>query len=329
MAASLAAQVHRQTMYSEQEAMKDHWRAAAGQGATAADMAATIPLDKFARRRRNTITSSAEGCFFHLGQTLDRLAAAAIIVGGFKIHTAITAIYWSTLDQIASSLQAQNPKNPVLAPIGTPGRASQVDLVKPVQDWEQYGEPGWLSWLKDTRNAATHRAVGMKFNVFADDRLTRLFFRHPKISEVQSLVFAGKPPTAKFLDAFILSASQDILDGLCDSTVKLVVAVVDAMEACWTLRKTSPGMIVQPFEQWPVVEPPQSMSAFAGYGTVSLAGEKVMMNPLDWVRWTAARVLDDRRSDWYRAHRRPVALSSRLRIDSDNLLVMTEAKWQA
>jgi hypothetical protein len=36
-----------------------------------------------ARRRSLTITESAEACLFHLGQTLDRLAAAVIIMGGF------------------------------------------------------------------------------------------------------------------------------------------------------------------------------------------------------------------------------------------------------
>ncbi len=44
---------------------------------------AAIYSDAAAVRRERSIISSTEHCFFHLGQTLDRLSVALIIVGGF------------------------------------------------------------------------------------------------------------------------------------------------------------------------------------------------------------------------------------------------------
>lgn len=303
LSASLAAQVHRQTMYSEQEALKSAWRAVGKAGGSASDMMAAKPRDKLARRRAQTITSSAEDCFFHLGQALDRLAAAAIIVGGFEVpkDSDVTSIYWSTLDQYATMLKAGNTKSTVLQPIGTTGRSAQEALVVPVQDWQQYGVTDWLPWMRATRNAMTHRAVGMKLNMMTVDmHLTRLFYQQPKWSELQSLAFGSKPPAQPFYGSFLVSASEDILDGLCDSTTDIIEALVSSMTTCWNARRAAPSMIVQHGAQWPVIEPTQPTIAFAGYGSpLMLAGDKFVMNPLDWKRWTAARVTDDRRSDWY------------------------------
>ena len=86
--------------------------------------------------------------------TLDRLAAAVIIAGGFGYKDVATA-YWSTLEKLAAELDPTNATNPpqpsgtrqalreaLVAPFeppGTPGRAAQEALVAPVLDWEQFG----------------------------------------------------------------------------------------------------------------------------------------------------------------------------------------------
>ncbi len=300
VSASLAAQVHRQAMYGEQEAMRAAWTEIVKSGASGPEaMAMAISQDKQARRRRNTITASAQACFFHLGQALDRLAAAAIIVGGFQLTESVTSIYWSTLDQYATMLQAGNQKSTVLQPVGTPGRAVQEALVDPVLNWEQFGEPDWLPWMKATRNAVTHRPPGMNMNVTAGRRMTRLFYRQPKWSELQSIVFGTKPPK-KLFAAFISTGADDILDGLCDSSVKLVAALVDSMKTCWSARQVDPSIIVQHGGQWPAVEPTQPVFAFEGYGgTLPITGQEMLFNPLDVQRWMAARAMDDRRAEWY------------------------------
>jgi hypothetical protein len=300
LSASLAAQVHRQMVFAEGEALRAASSAVAKSGKTDAEsFIAATPRDAQARRRARTITSSAEECFFHLGQTLDRLGVAAIIVGGFEVSK-VTGLYWSTLQQIADSLNAGNPTNPVLQPAGTAGRTAQEALVAPVLGWHQFGAPDWLPWMRDTRNLVTHRGTGTKFIVAAGKQLTRLFYKQPKWSELQSLVFGGKPPKKPFFDSFISCASADILEGLCDSTTKLVEALVLSMVTCWNARKANSAMIVQHGTQWPVIEPTQGISAFPGYGAnLQPSGDKLVMNPLDAQRWTAARAADARLADWY------------------------------
>jgi hypothetical protein len=51
---------------------------------------------------------------------------------------------------------------------------------------------------------------------------------------------SARPPKKPFYDAFIMSASEDALDGLCDSMAKLVEAVAKAMVVCWNARAADP-----------------------------------------------------------------------------------------
>jgi hypothetical protein len=132
-------------------------------------------------------------------------------------------------------------------------------------------------------------------------KLTAIFgYREPLWSEIQSFVYGARPPATSIWDAFIPSASEDILDGLVDSTTQLVAAIAQTMDTCWTVRMADPQMIVQHGRQWQEVEPPGAMSNFPGYGTpITIASKNVVLNPLDAQRWQAARVLDDRRGEWY------------------------------
>jgi len=84
------------------------------------DLKLTVPVETFlntllnapqARRRSLTITESAEACLFHLGQTLDRLAAAVIIVGGFGFKDVASA-YWTDLAKLAAEPDPQSATNP-------------------------------------------------------------------------------------------------------------------------------------------------------------------------------------------------------------------------
>jgi hypothetical protein len=85
--ASLTADIHRQTTFDDEVALKAAMRPIVESGTSDPDeIAAAIPRDAEARRRALTITESAESCIFHLWQTLDRLAAAVIIVGGFRFR---------------------------------------------------------------------------------------------------------------------------------------------------------------------------------------------------------------------------------------------------
>lgn len=299
LSASLVAEIHRQTVADENTAFRTAVEDFKASGSTAIDTFLGLMLNSpTARRRSLTITESAESCLFHLGQTLDRIAAAVIIVGGFAFKDVATA-YWSDLTTIAAELSAGSAKA-MYEPAGTPGRAEQDALVAPVSGWQQFGPPDWLPWLRDARNGLTHRSPAKKFNAASGDRMVRLFYRQPRWSEVQAMVYTSKPPNRPIFDTLIMTGSEDVLDGLCDSVALLVEALADAMVSCWAVRRASPTMIVQHGRQWRKIEPDDVLSQFPGYGDpVALQGD-IRVGTIDSKRFLAARITDDRRGEWYR-----------------------------
>jgi hypothetical protein len=310
LSASFSAKTHRETCYAHDSAVTSAWRqlGKAGVSDLHAYLAA-LPRDNQAKRRELTITSSAEHCFFHLGQTLDRLAAALIIVGGFHAKDVATAD-WSTIvgtptrPGLLQDLGAHNDRKRVEAN-GSPGRTLQSDLLAPCTRPDDFGPAGWLDWTRDTRNAMTHRAPGTKLHAFTGNmnvgfRLARLFYRQGRWSELQSLVFGGQPNQRPFFGAFILRASDDVLDGLCESMAAFVFALTEGMTSCWEARRTQPALIVQHGSQWTTVEPTDAVSPFDGFGE-DLSPHLKKADALathDGARWSAARVVDDRRDDW-------------------------------
>jgi hypothetical protein len=154
--------------------------------------------------------------------------------------------------------------------------------------------------MRDTRNAMTHRPPAVKFDLITNNRrVVRLFYREPKWSELQALIF-GPMLTGELLDSLIVRPSEDVLDGLCDSTTKLAVALTDEMTNCWDRRKNDPSLIVPHGCQWPTVRPTPTV-AFNGYGedlSQSVQTNTIASNDFEGKRWTAARATDDRRRDW-------------------------------
>jgi hypothetical protein len=87
VSASFAAQTHRETAITHSEALNAVWSRLAADGVKEPRaFIEAVPNDAAARTRRLRITQSAEQCFFHLGQTLDRVAAALIIVGRVRVQ---------------------------------------------------------------------------------------------------------------------------------------------------------------------------------------------------------------------------------------------------
>lgn len=201
LAASFAAKTHRESNYADSTAFTEAWRAVAKSGAKdPSTYFAAIPRDGAARRREVNINHSAEHCFFHLGQTLDRLAAAMIIVGGFEVRNVVAAD-WGTItgtpsrDGLVHDLAAQTPR-PRVDPPESPGRTLQLELLDPVTRPSDFGPVGWLDWMRDTRNAMTHRSpatrlVAFTGNVNTGFRLVRMFYRQGRWSELQSLIYGG------------------------------------------------------------------------------------------------------------------------------------------
>jgi hypothetical protein len=214
------------------------------------------------------------------------------------VKDAVVKLDWAEIEEIAEDLAKGSTKQR-LQPLGSTGRAAQDALMAPVLNWPPFGPTDWLPWMRDTRNGMTHRTGAQKMAVATtDNELARLFYRQPRWSELQSLIFGARPPKSPFWDAFITSASQDVLDGLCKSVAKLIEAVTKAMMACWNARAADPQMIIQHGKQWPVVEPTEAMWNFPGYGNpVTPAEGAISLHPSGKRRWQAARVMDDRRND--------------------------------
>jgi hypothetical protein len=148
LSASLAAKIHRESTYADNTAITGAWRALAQTGETnPLAFTGAIPRDAQARRRGVTITQSTEHCFSHLGQTLDRLAAALVIVGGFD-QKDVVAVDWGTIDSsrglLAELTGAATPRR--VQPQGTAGLQLQVDLLAPTLAADSYGAPEWLQW---------------------------------------------------------------------------------------------------------------------------------------------------------------------------------------
>ncbi len=288
LVASLAARTHREKVTSEDFAIRS----------AAAQRKSIFPLDAAGRRRALAITDSAESCFFHLGQALDRLAVAIFIVGGFEIDDAML-LDWGKVAEAAQKL-ANGSTGTKFQPAGSAGRPIQEALLAPVLDWQPHGPVDWFPWMRDTRNGMTHRAGAKKLVLSTTaNKMARVFYRQARWSELQSLVYAGKSSNKPFVGAYVLSASQDVLEGLCESTAKFVETMINAMTTCWASRQANPQAIVQHGSQWRMVEPIETLSNFPGYGAIVPDGKNLVLNPSDGRRWKAARVLDDRRSDWY------------------------------
>lgn len=123
--ASFAAFNHRSATYADNYYLKTAQR----------NGVKPFPLNAQSRRRHLAITQTQEACFYHLGQALDRLAAAAIIIGGFEVKD-VAKLDWRTLTEIESDL-AKGATKPILQPLNSKGRAAQLALVQPVADWQQ------------------------------------------------------------------------------------------------------------------------------------------------------------------------------------------------
>ncbi len=88
---------------------------------------------------------------------------------------------------------------------------------------------GWLPWLRDTRNAMTHRSPATKMNIMVNgSTFTRVFYRHPKWSEIQSFVYSTRnegsgllTPQLAFQQQFLMKSSSDVWHDPREVTRKL------------------------------------------------------------------------------------------------------------
>jgi hypothetical protein len=298
LAASYAAKTHEEDAVSLHEDYSKAMHTASGPD----DLLKALDLEGKGKERELRINHSSEHCFFHLSQALDRLAAALAIVGVIG-DTDVATIYFTQVQALANVANKQaNDSLERVEPLGTLGRAAQIAMLTHVNSADDYGPADWLTWLRDSRNAATHRSPSIKPRLGTHDRIVTIFYRQPKWSEKQTFIFGKGPPPNPLIGCFIPSSSVSILNGMCDSMAKFVAAITADMTACWQTRRANPGMVIQRGRQWPVIQPPGPPSVFAGYDQdidlAGFSGGALMLNPNDAKRFSAARAMDDRSDEW-------------------------------
>lgn len=257
---------------------------------------------------------AVEQVLHHLAQCLDRLAPAVLIVGAVNAKN-VREFDWRQLESTYRKLSLPaTEKNPLkdaayspFASVGSPARAIQEALFEPLSDVDRYGKPDWLKWLRQARNAATHRAPGSQWSMLkgrpgAPKGFHRGLARNPKWTDIENLV--RQPQGKRSLESVVLAPSPaDVLDGLVSSTVKLAEALGGSMSTSWEARRAAPHFLTQPGRQWHDLEPEPQLR-FCGDGApVPLllgSGASAHVSPEMSRRIRASRVLDDKngKSAW-------------------------------
>lgn len=300
VAASLSATEHAHLRFWRQSKATGTWGKLDRQGTASADDYVQAMIDP---KDDLKAAMTAEHTLYHLAQTLDRLAIALLVVGGIQVKD-VARSDWGTVEtvkKVLDSVPVRGANKPRVEPEGSQGREFQARLLSSLDNLDRYGPADWLAWLRETRNASTHRAPGVKWTVL--DRKRRLvspLYQQPKWSEVQTFVYAAKPGPE---GALLQEDSAVTLDGLCKSVTRFVADLAKAMTECWDARQRAPELIVQHGRLWPDLEPATSRLRFRGYsggGTIRLIkGSKLRLNEKDGIRFRAARILDTDRNRWF------------------------------
>jgi hypothetical protein len=167
------------------------------------------------------------------------------------------------------------------------------------------GPPGWLDWTLDFRNMLVHRGRRLELGqflpvepvLFGPDGQPRARHvshlpRDPGRSDVE--VFLGTP-----WNMVLHEEGQRTLQGLMNSTARLVETMATHLNDLWRWRRDNPGSLRQPAEQWKAGLSTQS-TGFNGYAPGSLVLEPGlgMTHPITARRFHAAALDDGARPQW-------------------------------
>jgi hypothetical protein len=300
--ASLSATIHREQQFADDFWVTRQWRDAgrSARDSDPKDFLAAIQRQAPERKRSRLIEMSAEHCFYHLVQALDRTAAALIIVGAIK--QPVIEADWNRMTKLLNPVTHRQRSGQLELP-GQPGRRLQDDLITVGASHETLGPPDWLPWLLRSRNTNAHRApklsvLHMRRVSKGKSGLLRPFYRQPGWDDSESLVAGDSIDGPHSL--WLLKESTHILEGLVDSTTGLCTVIGDALANAWLRRRADPALLIQPGHQWPKILA-QGRLQFPGYGpqaNVVNSGEVYVSDALAR-RWQSMRMLDSARGRWH------------------------------
>jgi len=168
------------------------------------------------------------------------------------------------------------------------------------------GPQGWLDWMIAMRNMVVHRG-----------RRWRLVELLPKPSGIYgpygvpvltSTATERLPPRPQDtqIEAFLSTATpvltetaEDSLRGALRSSIQFVQSIGQQLISAWQTRKSSPALILQPFEQWPSIAC-DILPPFDGFkpGSAPYDPSSWHGNPKMGRQFRTAALDDDLRNQW-------------------------------
>jgi hypothetical protein len=302
--ASLCAKLHREQLFADNNWLNSRWRAvgeASPRPAPSDFIRAATTRNGHERSRERQVLMTAEHCFYHLAQALDRVAAGVVAVAAFK-RTNLIEVDWGSLDSPRNAVRDRQ-QSKFLEPLGAPGRELQDRLLKAADNTAAHGPVDWLPWLIRARNSATHRPPKMQLDFLTGDRRSSIgmlhpFYRQPGWTDTETLVAGGGGHGPAGM--YIMKQTTQILDGLVGSVTGLTESLGKVMLEVWRTRRDDPRLLVQPGEQWPTVLGQPTLD-FPGYGPDAPIHENGMahVSPDSAKRLKASRVMDAARGQWH------------------------------
>ncbi|GAW48099.1 MULTISPECIES: hypothetical protein [unclassified Nocardioides] len=262
------------------------------------DFLASIQRGPSERRRMTEIEAAREHVFFHLAQTMDRLAAS--IIGVAALHVDIIRADWNDI-RYALRRMDNGGKRPLDDP-GTDGRLAQEDLLKVIRSAVVVGPVNWMEWMLRQRDTAAHRAPKTSWMLLVsggapDPRTVFPFYRQPGWSEVEAMASTGVNGGPN--DLLIMREPQQIVDHFVEHVTGVVEAAMIAMKSLWDRRRRERTLLVQPGVQWPNVMEHIALQ-FDGFDASPLhvVGETIFTSPETSTRMSASKVMDSDRAFW-------------------------------
>lgn len=300
--ASLEAQTHREALHADNAWLRRVWSAVAGAGSsTNHDFLRAMQRDGAARRRERQIDSSATHSVSHMLRALDCLAAAMIIVGA--VPQLVRKADWNHAVKLAEQCR-DGSSTTKLEPLGSAGRALQVDLFAHVLLDAKHGPQDWLPWLTATRNSRIHRGSRVHWQMLHGDRrraegLLHPFPPHPDLTDVEMM---SRRPVGGTGDAFdslrLVRHSTAVIDGCLGSVTNFVTELVGALLTCWEARRAAPAILCQRGAQWQDLERVAQLR-FEGFGPEpQIIGAELHVAPDLGKRLKSAHVMDEDRWRW-------------------------------
>ena len=254
------------------------------------------PLDHLAGKRAEV---AADAVVTALASSLDCLAGltAGVAAVPIRIKTADFGTVCSHFRDVRDSRDRKSTHSFI---------SDLADLFAAVVS--ECGPPGWVRWMFCHRNTVIHRGRRIVMHVpvpeteiLAPDGIPARWSanvhlpNHPGLTEVEAFLAADSPSSL-----LLAERAEVTLEGLIDSTVRVVERIAMRLFDVWKFRRDDPRASSQPFErQWRALTG-RDWSAFAGYtpGADPVITETLTFSTIFVRRLAAAALYDHQRELW-------------------------------